>query len=526
MKAIINEQSKKVLSEMATELVRWYRATNRPLPWRQSRDPYRIWISEVMLQQTTVQAVVPYYERFLNELPSLESLAEAKLEKVLELWAGLGYYSRARNLHKAAGMLNAKKSWPKSAEELLQLPGFGPYTSRAVSSLAFGESVGVLDGNVIRVLSRALGVKLQWWKPSERASLQLASDLMSQTEDSYYMNQALMELGATVCTPQSPNCATCPVNKNCVGLKINLVSKLPLKKPKRETEFWIWKPILLRKKSQVALVKNNYAPFLKGQMIFPGVVLKKTERPKTFEQKHSITHHDIYIQPDRKSKAQKTTKTEIKWVEEKNLKQVNPSSLLKKVIELWSVAAIVTGGKQLTFIGENSFPYFSKDGSKVVYQSKDRTLHDNSQIYEMTLSTGKEKRITYSDGQSIKPFYSKDEKEIYYLSDTDLLKEKPSLFAPDQLKDPNTFETELFSIEPSSLKIERISILEKAKNIMASAEKTPAKKLNCTDASIAVSENLKKVIYVKPTKGDKKETQNQLFLYEFESPLENCDIQW
>ena len=140
-------------------LITWYKENKRDLPWRNpqgsrgSKDPYRIWISEVMLQQTTVTAVIPFYEKFMNRFPKVQDLAQAKIEDVYEYWAGLGYYSRARNLHKAAQMF-AENGFPKTAAELIEYPGLGPYTSRAIASLAFGEKVGVLDGNVIRVLSR------------------------------------------------------------------------------------------------------------------------------------------------------------------------------------------------------------------------------------------------------------------------------------------------------------------------------------------------------------------------------------
>lgn len=313
------------------KLLKWYQANKRDLPWRRSKNPYHIWISEVMLQQTTVVAVIPYFEKFLRLFPKVEDLAQAPEAQVLEAWAGLGYYSRARNLHKAAKAL-AQTKFPENAADLLQLPGFGPYTSRAVASIAFDEPVGVLDGNVIRVLSRKYGKKVQWWNSSGRELLQKMSDDLARAGSPAETNQALMELGATICTPQKVSCLLCPWHSDCVAREKNWVDKLPLKKPRKETEVWIWQPEVHIRKNQVALVQNPSVPFLKGQWIFPGKVLTQKEKPKKFDVKHFITHHDIYIQIKKGSRSP-NTRTEIRWVELDNLKQVNPSSMLTKVLK-------------------------------------------------------------------------------------------------------------------------------------------------------------------------------------------------
>ncbi|NUN05432.1 MAG: A/G-specific adenine glycosylase, partial [Bdellovibrio sp.] len=232
------------------QLTQWYKKNLRPLPWRENKNPYRIWLSEVMLQQTTVVAVIPYFEKFLNKFPTVQDLANAPESDVLEAWAGLGYYSRARNLHKAAKAL-ATHGFPATAAELLQLPGFGPYTSRAVASIAFGEKVGVLDGNVIRVLSRRYGLKLEWWNSKGRDTLQGISNDLSALGNADIVNQGLMELGATVCTPQKVICMLCPWASTCVSREKNLVDKLPLKKPRKESEVWVWKPLVSVKDSKV-----------------------------------------------------------------------------------------------------------------------------------------------------------------------------------------------------------------------------------------------------------------------------------
>jgi A/G-specific adenine glycosylase len=313
------------------KLLQWYQENKRDLPWRRSKDPYKIWISEVMLQQTTVAAVIPYFERFLKKFPTVRALAEAPENEVLEAWAGLGYYSRARNLHKAAKKI-ADAGFPKSAAELLELPGFGPYTSRAVASIAHDEAVGVLDGNVIRVLSRRHGRSLEWWNTKGREELQTLSDGLAQTGSAGDVNQALMELGATLCTPQKVSCLLCPWSKDCVARATNRVESLPLKKPRKQSEIWIWQPKVFIQKNQVALVQNEYAPFLKGQWIFPGEVLTSSQKPKKFDVKHFITHHDIYIQIQT-AKTSKKESEKWRWVPVSDLKKVNPSSLLTKVIE-------------------------------------------------------------------------------------------------------------------------------------------------------------------------------------------------
>lgn len=313
----------------AKQLREWYQHQQRPLPWRQSRDPYRIWISEMMLQQTTVAAVVPYYERFLKTFPDAQTLKDAPLAKVLELWSGLGYYSRARNIHKAAQVLGAQ-SFPQSFAQLMELPGFGPYTARAVSSLAFGERVGVVDGNVIRVLSRYHAWSGPWWTTPERNIYQAKMDEWVQSEDPSVINQAIMDIGATVCTPQNPICLICPLQAGCLARQLQSVSQFPLKKPKKKSEVWLWKAELFYKKNQIGLVENNYLPFLRGQWIFPGQALKQKKKPKKFHVKHGITHHEIYVDVIKsEAKAEKN----IRWINIKDLPQINPSSLLRKILD-------------------------------------------------------------------------------------------------------------------------------------------------------------------------------------------------
>lgn len=330
---------KQFTNQMRTDvksLIAWYHGVRRDLPWRKNRDPYRIWISEVMLQQTTVAAVVPFYERFMKVFPNLKDLAQAPIEHVLENWAGLGYYSRARNLHRAAQELT-KNGFPRSAAALAELPGFGPYTSRAVASLAFNETTGVLDGNVIRVLSRRYGLRLEWWKPSARTELQALADRLAQeSSSSADLNQGLMELGATVCTPQSPACLLCPWARTCVARNENRVSQLPLKRPRRAREIWQWRPVVVESKGRVLVIENTYAPFLKGHWILPGSAELLKSAPEDFDYKGTVTHHDIFVSVRRARKVPASTlkKSETKWVELSALEREIPASLIRKAIRL------------------------------------------------------------------------------------------------------------------------------------------------------------------------------------------------
>jgi A/G-specific adenine glycosylase len=316
------------------QILAWYRKNHRDLPWRKNRDAYRIWISETMLQQTTTTAVIPYFEKFLNKFPTLKDLAAAPLPEVLGAWAGLGYYSRARNLHKAAQQLAAMESFPQTHTELLALPGFGPYTSRAVSSLAFSEAVGVLDGNVIRVLSRRYNLDTEWWKPKERQKLQTLVDELVGPGPSHELNQALMELGALICAPQNPQCIMCPWLKSCEARRAKTIHLRPRKKPRRAPEAWLWQPELHFKKNKVLLIENNYAPFLRRHLIFPGVAKTLQTRPKKFDFRHTITHYEIYAQLVVSKKKLQTTELQGKsmWVELDKLSQVAPASLIKKAL--------------------------------------------------------------------------------------------------------------------------------------------------------------------------------------------------
>jgi A/G-specific adenine glycosylase len=216
-------------------LLEWFREFQRELPWRVNKDPYRVWLSEIMLQQTRVAAAIPYYERFLRRFPNMIALAEAATDDVLQHWSGLGYYSRARNLQLAAQQIVAKHAgtFPQTETEVLALSGIGTYTSAAILSIAFDQKFAVLDGNVARVLARIFAMRgdlreLQRW----RALQEKANGLLDRKSPGDW-NQGMMELGATICTPRSPQCLLCPVAKYCSARKQGIQEEIPEKRVKR-----------------------------------------------------------------------------------------------------------------------------------------------------------------------------------------------------------------------------------------------------------------------------------------------------
>ncbi len=220
-------------------LLAWFEAHARDLPWRRTRDPYAVWVSEIMLQQTQVKTVIPYWERWMRDLPNLEALAKAKASKIHKLWEGLGYYHRVRNMQRAAHEILERHGgkFPRSFEKVLELPGIGRYTAGAICSIAFDQPHPVLDGNVIRVLARLFGIDGESRQaPTNEALWQLAGDLVGQAvaggDSASTFNQALMELGALVCTPRNPGCEACALAKDCVAFREGRVEQLPAKTPR------------------------------------------------------------------------------------------------------------------------------------------------------------------------------------------------------------------------------------------------------------------------------------------------------
>ena len=229
--------SRRELAAFQKNLLDWFRQFRRDLPWRHSKDPYRIWLSEIMLQQTRVAAAIPYYERFVARFPNVQTLAAAPQEEVLRLWSGLGYYGRARNLRKTAQQIVAKHGgkFPSREEDALALPGIGMYTAAAILSMAFGKRRAVLDGNVARVLARLGAVRGDLRESQQWRDLQKKAETLLDNDSPGDWNQAMMELGATLCTPKSPQCLICPVAQFCEGRKQGIAESLPERRKKRAT---------------------------------------------------------------------------------------------------------------------------------------------------------------------------------------------------------------------------------------------------------------------------------------------------
>ncbi|MBU0507217.1 A/G-specific adenine glycosylase [bacterium] len=258
-------------------LIRWYQRNHRDLPWRKTRDPYRIWVSEILLQQTRALTVKSYYTRFLRSFPTVSALAAAPLSAVLKAWEGCGYYARARNLHRAARQVVAEGGRiPHSAAELRKLPGIGPYTAAAIASIAYGESVAVLDGNVERVLIRLLSERRRQKTPVVQRRLCRVADSIMETArragiSPGELNQALMELGALVCTPRRADCAVCPFKVECRARQsLDDVTMLPRRTPSRELPHYDIGAAILRKNGRILITQRPLDGLLGGLWEFPG----------------------------------------------------------------------------------------------------------------------------------------------------------------------------------------------------------------------------------------------------------------
>ncbi|MDT8441206.1 MAG: A/G-specific adenine glycosylase [Desulfuromonadales bacterium] len=273
-----------VLPSIAPLLLAWYGRHGRDLPWRGTRDPYRIWLSEIMLQQTTVAAVIPYYERFLRAFPDVTGLAAAPLTQVLELWAGLGYYSRARNLHRAAQAVVAEHDgvFPATVAALNKLPGIGRSTAGAIVSIAYDRPAPILDGNVRRVLMRLFA----WQEDprSSRAERQLWSwaEQLTPVERAHDYAQAIMDLGATVCTPRNPTCPLCPLRELCRAHALGVATQLPVRRGRKVLPGRAQIALLLANPCGEMLVRPRPLQGLLGGMWeFPVAVIENGQEPST-----------------------------------------------------------------------------------------------------------------------------------------------------------------------------------------------------------------------------------------------------
>lgn len=263
-----------IYKQLPNTLLPWYKQNARKLPWRRDTEPYHVWLSEIMLQQTRVEAVRAYYLRFLEQLPDIKTLAEAPESQLLKLWEGLGYYNRARNLQKAASVIMEQYNghFPNQYEDIRHLPGIGPYTAGAIASICFNQPYAAVDGNVLRIITRMTE------NDAPIDSIQTKNEIAAQLEKIYpkaecgQFTQALMELGATVCTPKSPKCSECPANGFCRAYANDTVLRYPIKQPKKDKRLEDRTVFLLECEGRYALTKRTEGGLLSGLWQLPNVL--------------------------------------------------------------------------------------------------------------------------------------------------------------------------------------------------------------------------------------------------------------
>jgi len=268
-------------TEISGRLLAWYGEAGRDLPWRRTRDPYRIWLSEIMLQQTGVAAVIPYYERFLAHFPDLAALAKAPLDAVIDLWAGLGYYSRARNLHAAAGQVMARHNGalPADLPALMALPGIGRSTAGAIRSFAFDRKGPILDGNVRRVLARLYALEENPRQPAAERQLWLWAEALTPADRPHDYGQAIMDLGATVCVPRRPACARCPLESVCRARALDRQEELPVRGVRKKTPTVVQVALLIVRGGRLLVRKRPYEGMLGGLWEFPAAAVADGQSP-------------------------------------------------------------------------------------------------------------------------------------------------------------------------------------------------------------------------------------------------------
>lgn len=302
-------------------LLSWYGENRRDLPWRKTRDPYRVWVSEIMLQQTRVAAVLPRYEKFLRRFPSVRALASAREASVLAEWSGLGYYSRARNLHAAAKSIMRERGgeFPQAAKEWRTLSGIGRYTAAAIASIAFGEAVAVLDGNVARVLGRLLGDTLE-----KQAGWNTAQDLLDEKRPGDF-NQAMMELGATICLAGEPICTECPIRKFCRTRGRGESRNTKPRQRKRKVSY----SLAVQGRSVFLVRRSANESLMSGMWELPEVDFTGARGETLFTVRHSITNTDYMVTVVAQSGAVNENGT---WVRVSRLNMTPLTGLTRKIL--------------------------------------------------------------------------------------------------------------------------------------------------------------------------------------------------
>ena len=308
------------IRSIRAKLIRWYGRAKRDLPWRRTRDPYRIWISEIMLQQTRVAAAKPYYERFLARFPDAAALAEAPEEDVLALWSGLGYYSRARNLQKAARQIESAGAFPATHAAIRELAGVGEYTAAAIASISFGLPHAVVDGNVRRVIARLTN--------DDQVDARSVADRLLDRRDPALWNQAVMELGALVCLPRDPRCRECPVARQCAARKAGTQNEVPGKRNKPATERLARTLLVIRRAGKILLAPSAR---VKGfwDLLEPFQGARLGDNMGTFA--HTITHRHYTFSVRR---AGGKAPRECRWFDERELGEIPLATTAKKALRM------------------------------------------------------------------------------------------------------------------------------------------------------------------------------------------------
>lgn len=334
-------------------LLRWYQRRSRALPWRRSKAPYTVWVSEVMLQQTQIETVIPYYHRFLREFPTVEQLAQAPLDRVLELWSGLGYYRRARNLHRAAREVVEMYGgrFPREMKQARSLPGVGDYTARAVLSIAYNQPFAVLDGNVARVMARFLAFSGNLHQPRFRRHIVENLERLLSRRSPGNFNQALMELGQTVCLPRSPKCPLCPLQRWCQGFLSRKAENFPERMRRRQAEPWHMAAAVLHKNQRVMLFRGLDAGLLKDLWNFPSALGKSSSeslqrlkvklnsamgtvpslKKSNHQLRHNITYRSIQVDVYQGIFTGKTLPNRFRWFRPRSLEHAAVSQLTRKI---------------------------------------------------------------------------------------------------------------------------------------------------------------------------------------------------
>ncbi len=351
--------SKSWLTTFHRRLNSWFEAECRQLPWRQTKDPYRIWLSEIMLQQTQVKTVIPYYERFIAALPTIKALADANLSEVLKLWEGLGYYTRARNLHKAAGQICRQYQcvFPHDIETIKTLAGIGPYTAAAIHSIAFGGDHAVVDGNVQRVLARIFRLDEKIDSRAGKGTINnLAHACLAHGNAGTY-NQAIMELGALICRPRRPRCDLCPLQSLCLAFINNDQNRYPLKLVKKAKPHHTVAVGIVYKGKAILITQRPYQGMLGGLWEFPGgkldagrsmqdgliekigqhIGIKVNIEKHAAVIQHGYTHFSItmhaYICSYKSGRPQRNECIDFKWISAKALSEYAFPRSDQKIIE-------------------------------------------------------------------------------------------------------------------------------------------------------------------------------------------------